>query len=186
MFIVWTPLPLLIGWFLSKEGWRALLSLVMYGFCSNKVLYSASLSFTMFTGPAAIAQWVPQNRVFPFFLLSGYLLGIRSLVFFPNFGKVLENHMKWSMTKPEFFRKNFFSSITGKMVHKFFLNSLEKLVFNFHWICSIIKTYIICCVSVHNVYLVEILFLGYEPKCSLPIRLQYLQKNKNLQNKWMK
>ena len=38
---------------LSKEGWRALLSIVMYGFCSNKTLYSTSLSFTMFslTGP---------------------------------------------------------------------------------------------------------------------------------------
>ena len=37
---------------------RALLSLVMYGFCSNKTLYSASFSFAMFIGSAAVAQWV--------------------------------------------------------------------------------------------------------------------------------
>ena len=65
---------------LSKEGWRELLSLVMYGFCSNKALYSASRSFTIFIGPAAVAQQVLQKRVCPSFALSGCFLEIGSLV----------------------------------------------------------------------------------------------------------
>ena len=116
------PLPLLIGWFLSKEGWRALHSLVMYGFCSNKVLYSASLSFTMFTGPAAIAQWVPQNRVFPFFLLSGYFLGIRSLVFSQTLARCWKPTWSGPWQKQNFLEKIFFPQ------------SLEKWVISFFWI----------------------------------------------------
>ena len=69
--------------------------------------------------------------------------------------------------------------------NKIFLNLLKKKIFNFHWICSIIKTYIICCVSVHNLYLIDTLLLGHQPKCSLVIRLQYLQKNEiSRTNEW--
>ena len=53
----------------------------MYGFCSNKDLYLASLSFTMFIGPVAVARWFLQKRVCPSFHLSGYFLGIGSLAF---------------------------------------------------------------------------------------------------------
>ena len=44
--------------------------LVMSGFCNNKALYSASLSFTMFTGPVAAVRRVLRNRVCPSFPLS--------------------------------------------------------------------------------------------------------------------
>ena len=57
-------------------------SLLMYGFCNNKALYSAGLSFTMFTGTAAAARLVLQNKVCPSFPLSGCFPGIESLVFF--------------------------------------------------------------------------------------------------------
>ena len=73
VFIVLTSLTYWDG--LSKEEWRELLSLVMYGFCSNKALYSASLSFTMFIGPAAVARRVLQNRVCSYFPLCGCFLG---------------------------------------------------------------------------------------------------------------
>ena len=62
---------------LSAEGWRALLSLVMHGLCSNKYLYSASLSLTVFIGPAALAWPVLGCPSFP---LSGCFLRIGSLV----------------------------------------------------------------------------------------------------------
>ena len=158
---------------LSKEKWRALLS-----FNSNKALFSASLSFTMFIGPAAVAQQVLQKKICPSFPLSGCFLGTGSLIF-SKFWHGLETQMNLCMTKPDFFRKYSFASNTAKMgqywaKNSVFLNLLRKLVFNFHWICSIIKTYIICCVSVHNLYLVKILFMGYGSKCTLLIRLQYL------------
>ena len=75
--------------------------------------------------------------------------------------------MKWSMTEPGFF-KGFFClkhrENGSKLSQKWDLfEFIKKLVFDFHWICSITKTYIICCVSVHNLYLIEILFLGYGP-----------------------
>ena len=40
------------------------------------------------------------------------------------------------------------------------------------------KTYIICCVSIHNLCLIKMVFLRYGPKCSQPIRLQYFWINK--------
>ena len=42
---------------------------------SLSFLYSASLSFKMFIGPAAAARWALQNRVSPSFSLSGCFLG---------------------------------------------------------------------------------------------------------------
>ena len=50
------------GLYIRRGG--ALLLLVMYRFCRNNALYSASLSFTVFTGPAAVARQVLQKRVF--------------------------------------------------------------------------------------------------------------------------
>ena len=99
---------------LSIEGWRALLSLVMYGICSNKALYSASFSFTMFIGPAAVAQQVLQNRACLSLTLSECLLKTGSLVF-PNFGIMLETQITLCMTEPDFFRKTSFAPNTGKM-----------------------------------------------------------------------
>ena len=95
-FIIWVPLTYRDG--LSIEGWRALLSLVMHGFCSNKALYSASLSYTMFLGAAAIAWRVLQNGSVHCFL------GIGSLVFL-NFGMVLETKLTLRVTEPDFCRK---------------------------------------------------------------------------------
>ena len=64
-----------------KKGGKHCFSLVIYKFCGNKALYWAILLFTMFFGPAAVAQQALQNRVCPSFSLSECFLGIGSLVF---------------------------------------------------------------------------------------------------------
>ena len=96
-------------WFISKERWRALLSLIMYGFCSDKALYLASLSFTMFIGPVAVArQSYEKESVHPSLSLSLYVFLELDHQLFLNFGMVLETQMKWSLTEPDLFQKNFF------------------------------------------------------------------------------
>ena len=76
------------------------------------------------------------------------------------------------------FWKNLFCSQNWENNQKWtkngFLNLLKNLVVNFYWICSIMKIYIICCVSTQIPYLGEFLLLRYGPKCSQPIRLQDL------------
>ena len=111
---------------------------------------------------------------------------------------VLETQMTFCVTEPDFFRKTSFAQNTGKMGQNWakntvFLNSLKKLL-NFYWMCSMMKIYIIYCVftiyfillfSVLNLFLVKILFLRHRPKCSLPVRLQYFQKNEiSRTNQW--
>ena len=51
-----------------------------------------------------------------------------------------------------------------------FFELKEKIVFNFHRICSIIKIFIICCIPEQILW--EIFFLIYRPKFSQPVRLQ--------------
>ena len=53
-----------------------------------------------------------------------------------------------------------------------FLNLLKKIVINFHWICSVMKSYIISCVPAQIPYLGKFWFLRYRAKCSQSIRLQ--------------
>ena len=79
----------------------------MYGICSNKALYSASLSFPMFIGPVAAAQWVLQNRACLSLSLSGCVTELdffRKTSFAPNAAKMGQN---WAKTKSffEFIKK---------------------------------------------------------------------------------
>ena len=82
--------------------------------------------------------------------------------------------------------QNFFPQKIGKMDQKqVFLNLLKSFINNFHWICSIMKIYIICCVLVQVSYLGKLWFLRYGPKCSQPIRLQnFLINNISRTNHW--
>ena len=93
------------GLYLRKGG--ALLSLVMYGFCSNKAPYLASLSLTMFIRPAAVARRVLQKRVSILPSLSGCFLGIGSLVF-SKFQHGYRNPNEVVHDRTRFFQKNFF------------------------------------------------------------------------------
>ena len=97
---------------LSAEGWRALLSLVMHGLCSNKYLYSASLSLTVFIGPTALA-WPVLRSVHPSLCLGVFLELDHQFVL--NFGKALETQMTLYVIEPNFFRKTSFTSETEKM-----------------------------------------------------------------------
>ena len=77
------------------------------------------------------------------------------------------------MTEPDFFGKTFFTLKIGEMDQKQgFLNSKKNLIINFHWICSIMKIYVICCVPAQILHMEKILFLRYRPRSSQPITLQ--------------
>ena len=90
-----------------QKGGEHFYSLVMYGFCGKKTLYSASLSLTVFIGAAAVARRVLQNRVCPSFPLSGCFFGIGSIVFF-KFWHGARNSNDAVRDRTIFFQKNFF------------------------------------------------------------------------------
>ena len=90
---------------------------------------------------------------------------------------MLETYMKLCVTEldfPDFFFFFFFAQKIGKNGTKtgFFLSILKNFVINFYWICSIMKIYIICCVSAQVRYLGKFWFLRYGPKRPQPIKLQ--------------
>ena len=51
-----------------------------------------------------------------------------------------------------------------------FLEFIEKFG-HFFWMWPFIKIHIIYCVVAQIIYLGKVIFLGYGPKCSWPIRL---------------
>ena len=63
--------------------------LVMYGFCSNKALYSAILLFTLFIVPAAVVRQVIKIWFVHPFICPGIFLELDH-EFFLNFGMLLE------------------------------------------------------------------------------------------------
>ena len=84
---------------------------------------------------------------------------------------VLENHMK--LWQSQIFWKIIFAPKIGKMDQKWAKTYWKILyIFNFYWICSVTKIYIICCVPTQISYLGKFCFLRYGPKCPQPIRLQ--------------
>ena len=87
-----------------------------------------------------------------------------------NFGMVLENLIKLCVLG--FLGKLFCPQKLGngpKSGPKQFFFTLNK---NRSLICSIMKIYHICCVSVQIFYLGKMLFMRYRPKYSQPFRLQ--------------
>ena len=99
------------GWFISKEGCRALLLLVMYRFCSDMAPHLASFSFTMFIGPAAVARQVLQKGSVCF---SRYFLGIGSLIF-SKFWHSARNPNEVVHDRTRFFTTTCFTSNTEKV-----------------------------------------------------------------------
>ena len=123
VFIVLTPLLIEMG-YLQKGGEYCFL-FIIYGFCSNKVLYSASLSFTIFIWPAVVALQVLQIRVSPSFPLGVFLELDHQ--FFLNVGMVLETQMTLRVTEPDFFRRNSAQN-TGEIGQNWAKNSLQILL----------------------------------------------------------
>ena len=76
------------------------------------------------------------------------------------------------------FLKNFFCPQNWGNGSKIgFFEFKKNLFYDFHWICSIMKTCIVCCVPAQILYLGKFLFLKYRSKWSQPTRFQDFQIN---------
>ena len=143
--------------------------------------YSKSLTFKCYSvavilaGSWVVAGIVQWNRIWPSFCPAtclGVFLDMDHL-FSQNFVMVLETLIKLCVTELNFSWKNFFCpKIWGNGPQTGFFNLNKNLDDNFHWICSIMKICIICCVAAQILYLGKILFQNYRLTCSQPIRLQ--------------
>ena len=110
------------------------------------------------------------GSVHPCFLPSGSFLGIGSLDF-SVYCQGASNHYD-VVHDNLIFLKNLFCLKNWENGQKIgFLNLKKNLVINFHWICSIMNMFIICCVPAQNLCLGKILFLRCRSKYSLPIKL---------------
>ena len=106
--------------------------------------------------------------ILPLRYLSRSFLGMGSLGF-SEFCYGARNHYHVVRGRARSFGKTFFASKIGFWS---FLSFKKTLVYNFHWICSIMKIYIICSVPVQILYLGKIFSLRFRPKWSQPIRFQ--------------
>ena len=104
------------------------------------------------------------STVFLSFLssFSGRFVGILSLIFSKFWHG--ETNMKLCVTEG-FSWKRIFAPKFGTLT-----KYGSKTDFEFYWICSVMKSYIICCVPAQIPYLGKI-FPRYRPNCSQPIRL---------------
>ena len=119
---------------------------------------------------------VLRNRVCPSFhravhgvLSWNFCSGIGSLAFSKFW---YDTRTPYKVVHARFFGKTFFTSPPLKKIGKWAKNRSKIGFFEFFpRLCSVVKIYIICCVSVQIFYLGKMLFLGYIPKCSQSIRL---------------
>ena len=102
--------------------------------------------------------------------LSGCFLGTGSLDF-SGFCQGASNHYEVLHDNLIFSKNLFCSKNWGNGSKIGFLNLKKNLVINFHWICSIMNMFIICCVPAQILCLGKILFLRCRPKYSQPIKL---------------
>ena len=123
------------GGFLQKDG-KYFFLLVMYGFCSNKGLYLARISFKHLFGlrqqnggPRKIGSVHPS-------LCPSVFLKLDHQIFL-NYGMVQESQLTLCVTEPDFYRKTSFAPSLRKTCQNWtriclLLNSLKKLAFNFY------------------------------------------------------
>ena len=144
-------------------------------------LYSIFLTFkcqfiaVFLARPLAVAGRIPWNRVCPSSLPECFLR-IGSLDF-SGFCQGASNHYDVVHGNPIFLNNLFCPKNWGNGPKKGFLNLKENLVINFHWICSIMNVFIICCVPAQNLCLGKILFLRCRPKYSQSIKLHNFEMN---------
>ena len=106
----------------------------------------------------------------PSFLASECFLGIWSLDF-SGFCQGARNHYEVLHDNPIFLKNIFCPKNWGNGPKIGFLNLKENLIINFHWICSVMNMFIICCVPAQILCLGKILFLRCRLKYSWPIKL---------------
>ena len=102
----------------------------------------------MFISHAKIYFWTPAvagrslwNRV----CMPAWAFSWNWIISFSRFWQGVRNRYKVNCDRARYFRNFFLPPTIGKMDQKqSFLNLVKNLVFNFNWICSIMKLYIIC------------------------------------------
>ena len=138
---------------------------------TNIILYTLTFKChfiaVLLARPLAVAGRIPWNRVCPSSLPECFLR-IGSLDF-SGFCQGASNHYEVVHDNP-IFLKNFAPQNMGNGPKIGFLNLKKNLVINFHWICSIMNMFIICCVSAQILCFGTILFLRCRPKYSQPIK----------------
>ena len=127
----------------------------------------------------AVAESILWNRVcpsFPLDICQGVFLEFNHEISL-DFAMVLETLIKLWFTA-RFFGKTFLLQKLGKWAKNtgFFILK-KKLVINFHWICSIMKMLIICCVFLHKSYI-------WEKSCSWDIGQNALSQLDCMFLKW--
>ena len=129
----------------------------------------------MFIGHPVEAGRILQIRGCPFFYCSRCFLGIEFSVS-SKFWHGAKKPYEVVGDSARFFRKSSFAPKNSEngakgSKNRGFLIYKKKLLFNFHWICLIIKI-ILFVVQLH-IFLTKTLFMRYGLKCSLAIRLQF-------------
>ena len=122
-------------------------------FYSISLTFKCQLTPVLLARPQAVAGRIPWNRICP------------SLPPLWN--------CAW---QPDFFEKLFLPWQLGKWPKKGFLNLKKNLVINFHWICSIMNMFIICCVPA------QILYFG--KSCSWDVGQNILSQSNCIISKW--
>ena len=131
---------------------------------STAVIFASPLAGAVRIQWNKICPSFPPNICLSVFVEFGHYISL-------NFARVLETLMKLYMTT-RFFLKNLFCPQNwgnGPKIGS--LNLKKNLAINFHWICSIMNMFIVCCVPAQILYLGKILFLRCRPKYSQPIKL---------------
>ena len=144
-------------------------------FLSISLTFKSHSTAVVLVTPLSVGRRVLWNRV----CLSFYpaiCLGV-FISFFKNVGIVLETLMELYVTELNILEKILPQKLEKWAKTRVSLNIKKRFVINFHWTCSIIKIYVICCVPAKIPYLGRILLLRYRPKYSLLIRLMDFQIN---------
>ena len=124
-------------------------------YCISSIFKCQSIAVVL-VGPLPVARWVLWKRVWLVFcpsMLSSvwHFFGIGSLDF-SEFLHGAKSCYKFVHDRARVFGKTFFFQKNWEKGQKQgFLNLKKNLAINFHWICPIMKIYIICC-SCTNLY----------------------------------
>ena len=141
--------------------------------CQSTIYCQSKSTVVVLVSPLAVAGRILWNRKclsFPPYICQRVFLEFDHEIAL-NFAMVLKILMKLCMTA-RFFGKTVLHWKLGNRQKIVFFNLKKKIGHNFHWICSIMKLCIICCISAQILYLGKILFLRFRPKCCQSIRLR--------------
>ena len=140
---------------LKRRGWKPLTNYGPTSYTMSLTLKRQSIS-VVFVRPPAVARRILWSRVYPsFVLLSVQVFPWNWIII--RFPWILvcvgRNSYEVVCDRARVSGKNFFCFKNwGNGPKMSFLNLKENLVINCHWICSIMKIYISCCVLAQILY----------------------------------